>query len=320
MIDSPPPMTSRRRRLAVSITGGLGLVVAALAAWAALGALLTGYPLHPRAVRHDPGVWRGAYHIHTTASKDGRGTVEDVVRAARGAGLSWALITDHNLVDLPEPEYRDGVLVVYAVESSTTHGHLVLLNSRRGLERKERRGETPLAIAQSLGGALVAAHPVSRRRPFLRLDDGSIGGMEVLSLNDALREAADRPLMVLWAAWTYPFNPVRATYHIVHEPRATLDRWDALLHKRPVSAYGALDAHGWPSYDGPMRTLSMHALVGRGPTGDAESDAEALVAALVAGRSFLCVEAFSPGAGFRFVATVSLARWESRFRSGRACA
>jgi hypothetical protein len=191
---------------------------------------------------------------------------------------------------------------VYALESSTNDGHLVLLNSRRGLEREERRGETPLAIARSLGGALVAAHPLNRRRPFLRLDDESIGGMEVLSLNDALREAADQPLLVLWAAWTYPFNPVHATFHIVHEPRAALDRWDTLLQKRPVSAYGALDAHGWPSYDAPMRTLSMHALVGRGPTGDAASDAEALVEALVAGRSFLCVEAFSPGGGFRFVA------------------
>ncbi len=38
---------------------------------------------------------RGLIHIHTTES-DGRDTLEDMVAAARGAGYSWAAITDHS--------------------------------------------------------------------------------------------------------------------------------------------------------------------------------------------------------------------------------
>ncbi len=297
-----PRSGSRRKRLLLRTLLGLGLVVVAMAGWAAATALLTDYPLHPRPVQDDPDLWHGAYHIHTIASKDGHGTVDDVVQVAREAGLDWALITDHNVVEIPPPEYRRGVLIVYAVESSTTQGHLVLLGSRRGLRRPERRGRTPFAIADTLGGALVAAHPFNRRRPFRRLDDPAIVGMEVLSLNDAFQDTLRRPVRLLYVIWTYPFNQVHAVFNLVSDPARGLKRWDGLLTERHVSGFGALDAHGQPPYEGPMRTLSMYARVGHAPTGDAGRDAEALTAAPVAGRAFLSVDAFSPGAGFRFTA------------------
>ena len=56
---------------------------------------------------------RGAYHVHTTAS-DGRGTLAEVARAAREAGLHFIVVTDHNLRVPDRPEYLDGVLVVPA--------------------------------------------------------------------------------------------------------------------------------------------------------------------------------------------------------------
>ena len=55
---------------------------------------------------------RGVLHVHTTLS-DGGGTPEEVVSAAKAAGLDFVAITDHNNLDAEQVEgYRDGVLVI----------------------------------------------------------------------------------------------------------------------------------------------------------------------------------------------------------------
>ena len=61
--------------------------------------------------------WVGAIHVHTVAS-DGGGTVDDVARAARAAGLDFVAITDHNAWAMPAPIYRDGRLLVLGEEAS----------------------------------------------------------------------------------------------------------------------------------------------------------------------------------------------------------
>jgi hypothetical protein len=277
-------------------------VLAAGSAWLAPAALRP-VPLHEAAFRGDPGLWRGAYHVHTTASRDGHGTRDDVARAARASGLLWVLLSDHNIVEIPPPEYREGVLLVSAVEVSTRAGHVVLLGASRGLERPERRGEAPLPLALRLGAAPVAAHPLNRRRPYRDLGNEALAGLEVLSLDDGFREALRSPPALLRAALVLPFNAGAAIHGIVPDPSPGLRRWDeGLAAGRRLVGACALDAHGRPAYDGPMRVLSMHALAGRPPAGDAEADAAALLDALRQGRAFCSVEAEAAGGGFRFVA------------------
>ena len=67
----------------------------------------------------------GVVHVHTTLS-DGGGTVDDVVAAAKAAGLGFVAVTDHNNVDAkPYEGYRDGVLLIAGAELSTTAGHVL---------------------------------------------------------------------------------------------------------------------------------------------------------------------------------------------------
>ena len=42
-------------------------------------------------------LFRADLHVHTSASPDGRSSLEAVARAARAAGLDAAAITDHDL-------------------------------------------------------------------------------------------------------------------------------------------------------------------------------------------------------------------------------
>src|SRR5215467_16168228 len=67
----------------------------------------------------------GAYHVHTRRS-DGSGTVDEVASEAAAAGLKFVILTDHGDATRPPdpPLYRHGVLMVDAVEISTTAGHL----------------------------------------------------------------------------------------------------------------------------------------------------------------------------------------------------
>jgi len=110
-----------------------------------------------------PGEVRGAWHVHTTRS-DGRGTLDEVVRAAREAGLQFVVVADHNVLTPEERGYRDGVLVVEATEASTRYGHVVALGVPRALAPEERETD-PLGAIAALGGEAILAHPFHRHQP-----------------------------------------------------------------------------------------------------------------------------------------------------------
>ena len=67
----------------------------------------------------------GVVHVHTTLS-DGAATPDEVIAAARAAGLKFVVITDHNNLDAKKWEgYHEGVLVIVGTEVSTTAGHVL---------------------------------------------------------------------------------------------------------------------------------------------------------------------------------------------------
>jgi hypothetical protein len=285
------------------------VAAAALAAWCAWGLRVrAGRPERPPP---PAGELRGVWHVHTTAS-DGRGTLDEVIAAARGAGLQFVVVSDHNVLGPAAPAWRDGVLVVPATEASTRYGHVVAAGVPRPLDGEERRGD-PLGAIAALGGQAVLAHPLHPERPFGGWGTGPWRGFEVVSNDTAwYRALAERSVgRILRAALMLPWDPPSTVLTLAEDPSRELARFDAELAAaravvpasagRPPASLRVLlcsaDAHGWPSYGAAFGAFSMHVPVAG--TGDAAADARAVLAALLDGSAACVLDGIAPASGVR---------------------
>ena len=107
---------------------------------------------------------RGAYHIHSDRS-DGSGSVEDIAKAAADAGLKFIILTDHGdgTRTASPPAYLSGVLVIDAVEISTTRGHYAALGVAEAPYPIAGEPADVIEDVRRLGGFGFIAHPDSPR-------------------------------------------------------------------------------------------------------------------------------------------------------------
>ncbi len=101
-------------------------------------------------------------HIHSTFSRDGTATPEDIIAFAQKNGLDGIAITDHNAVggslrafDLAA---KAGLIVVRGVEVSAMEGHILAYGIADVVPKGMPAADTIEKI-HSLGGIAVAAHP-----------------------------------------------------------------------------------------------------------------------------------------------------------------
>ncbi|NLV25879.1 MAG: PHP domain-containing protein [Methanomicrobiales archaeon] len=104
-------------------------------------------------------------HIHTSCSKDGESSVQQVLSAAIAAGLDAIAITDHDTMQGYKiaRELDTSVLVIPGVEISTREGHVIAL----GIETAPNHGQPVLdtiKMVQDKGGITILPHPFHRYR------------------------------------------------------------------------------------------------------------------------------------------------------------
>lgn len=246
-------------------------------------------------------------HVHSTWS-DGTGTVPQIMRAAKKAGVDVVLLTDHDNLrarEAGQEGWHDDVLLLVGEEITPPENHFLAF----GTERHTRRaGRTPAEVCRAVeaaGGFGFAAHPFSEgsalfRRRGIPFDDLScVSGIEVWSFVNDTGEAVERYRDVV----RFLTRPNR---FIDHPPARNLRRWDELNGRRRVVAIGGLDAHQigirvgpfvplrLMSYKRSFRTLRTHVWVEGEPT------RETVFAALREGRSYIAMDALAPARGFRF--------------------
>lgn len=191
-------------------------------------------------------IYPGAAHVHTTHS-DGTGTVEEVALAAKEAGLSWIIITDHNNMDAREGFYDD-VCVIVGHEISPHEGnHFLALDTPKPIDF-ELHPRKFIQEVKNHGGFGFIAHPdesVERKNsyPALRWADWGVkdfGGLEIWNyMSDWVDEYnSDEPLESLKA--------LLFRNNILTGPtEQTLKWWDNLNNETPqiIPAVGGVDVH-----------------------------------------------------------------------------
>ena len=252
----------------------------------------------------------GVVHVHTTLS-DGMGAPEDVARAARRAGASFVVVTDHDTDAVRSfSGYRDGVLVLAGAEISTHQGHLLGVGMEPLAFAPGVDARNALDDVHHLGGAAFAAHPTSRREELSWRGwelDGA-WGLEVLNADSQWRRASWPALF--GGLLAYPFRPAYAIARVFDRPRGAIERWDALLRRRAAAGLAGVDAHGFPSYENLFRVLRNYVLLDSPLPEEAEHAAAAVHEALTRGRSYMALDAIAPAGGFFFRAVRGGGTWQ----------
>ena len=272
----------------------------------------------------------GSLHIHSTRS-DGRGTIDEIARAAAGAGLKFIILTDHGDATRPPdpPEYRNGVLCLDAVEISTAGGHYIALDLPKAPYRLGGEARDVIEDVRRLGGFGIVAHPDS---PKVELSwrewSAPFDAMEFVNPDTSWRQQlapafggrATLPTRLLWERLvSYPFRPAESIAGLI-QPTRVLDRWAAAASHRPVVVMAGADAHArialrsadpgetrasipMPAYDVSFRTLSVHVRPERALSGDAVADAALIVRAIRAGHLYAAVDGLAAPPAFEFTAS-----------------
>ena len=104
-------------------------------------------------------------HVHTSCSGDGESRVEEVLAAARAAGLDAIALTDHDTTEACKiaASLACDILVIPGVEVSTRQGHLLALGVSGEIPKGLDVLET-IDLVHKMGGVTILPHPFHRYR------------------------------------------------------------------------------------------------------------------------------------------------------------
>lgn len=192
-------------------------------------------------------MYPGAIHIHSIHS-DGTGTVEEIARDAKKAGLSWIVITDHNNMEAQEGMY-DGVCVIVGEEiSPKTENHYLALDIKTPISCDMPVVDFINQVKAQSGFGFIA-HPdenACRQNPYKCLPwiDWSLkdfGGLEIWNY------------MSNWADGYNDKNLLHSLYAFLFRDNVTgptkkiLTWWDSLNHEvqHIIPMIGGVDTHAF---------------------------------------------------------------------------
>jgi len=172
--------------------------------------------------------YKGDLHIHTIHS-DGRNTVCEVIALARGRGLEFIALTDHNTISQNKEFIESGssyedFLVIPGMEITTFYGHMNAFNIDRYIDFRRKSKEDFKNLIEEIhsnGGIVSVNHPDISKEPMCRdcpFRYRDIDGFDAIEV------------------WNGP-------WHILNSE--SISWWHSLLIKGyKVTAIGGSDYHG----------------------------------------------------------------------------
>ncbi len=221
---------------------------------------------------------RGALHVHTCTYSDGAGTIEDVMAAAKAAGVDFVLLTDHNTMrpkaDGLEERYAGQTPFLIVGDEITVKGGAFLLALDLPGDFEFAPSQPPQVAIDAIlavGGLPLVSLPDDMKHPWDAWETTGCAGLEALNLSTVAREHIN-PLSL---AWLLPLWRLKGELAVLRalctRPDASLASWDHLLAQgKKQIGLGALDAHALmkigkkkhpiPSYENSFRAVTTHVL------------------------------------------------------------
>lgn len=189
--------------------------------------------------------YKGAIHIHSVFS-DGTGNIEQITKAAKKAGLSWIVVSDHNNLEIGEGIFN-GITVIKGEEiSPEDENHYLALDIKNCISPKDDVKEVVEEVRQN-GGFGFATHPdesENRKNPNkpIRWTDKNIvpDGIEIWNWFSQWADNYNES-NILSIAYAFLFKN-----KLIKKPnKNSLEWWDKLNQnsKNIVPAIGGLDVH-----------------------------------------------------------------------------
>jgi hypothetical protein len=190
--------------------------------------------------------FRANLHVHSAFSHDSRGKIDDIVTAAKSAGTSIVMFSEH-----PADHYdffkeghqgiKDGVLLIPGAEMK---GFLVYPTfSLRGVETGSPQELSDLVRGR--GGLLFVSHLEERMDWEIR----GVTGVEIYNTHADFKgeknliAAMRNPLWLFQSADLFRKYPQEAFSALLDYPADYLRRWDELCEHAPHTGVSANDAH-----------------------------------------------------------------------------
>jgi hypothetical protein len=262
--------------------------------------------------------YKGVLHVHSSLGGHSKGTLSEIVVAARVNQLDFVVMTEHTESDIDTADLtlkgtQEGILFINGNELSTNNGdRLLVLPGEKSLASAGRQSTADVAVGNRARGSLsVIAYPAE----FKSWQANELDGVEVY--NTFTNAKKINPLVtffdVLWSQYSYP-DLIFANFY--ERPNDALNLWDQALQHRRITGVAGNDAHAnigislddrsgrritgirLDPYAVSFRLVRVHVLVPKETTLSKES----LLEAIKLGHCFIGFDVFGDSSGFSFTA------------------
>lgn len=259
--------------------------------------------------------YTGNLHIHTTYS-DGSGNIEDVVMAAKKAGIDFVGITDHNtLKGYKEGKegWYDDVLVLIGAELNTRYNHYLAFDVNEDIRDHTSNPQQTIDEVKKQGGFGFIAHPFEKGSRLVfegkafTWNAWNVKGYTGISIWNYCSRWRDAVTSIVKGFYCYYINRT----HQIGPDDETLRKWDELTQTRKVVGIGCSDAHAhrvrygflkltiFP-YEYLFKTVNTHVLLSKPLTKDFHADRRMIYDALKHGHCFIGFDLYWNSRGFRY--------------------
>ncbi len=256
------------------------------------------------------GYVKGVYHVHSNFS-DGKGSVDEITRAAKLAKQDFIILTDHgepNQMCSKSTSWMNDVLLIGGSELSLNSGHLAVFGFKVPNYRFPPEPQEAIDDINRDQGVSFISHPFDDKIPWTDWDIHEFSGIEVFNSYSFARKRGWFKLLIF--PLQYLFNKRYALLKTLYYPQRHIDFWDSLNQSGKYLAIYACDAHAvlpvsrniklhFPSYQSMFEIFNTYVKIDRNLSQDPHQSASIITEAIKQGHFFNVVEAIAPANGFK---------------------